>query len=110
MDSSLGNGDSLLLHDLMDCHSINVVHFIELIDADYTPISKNHGTSLKSLLACLSLRDYSRSQTHTTGPAACRAYAQIHSREHPSENLTLGCSGVSYHEDVDISSEMGSIL
>lgn len=33
MHSSLSNCDGLLLHDLMDCHSVYFIHFVKLIDA-----------------------------------------------------------------------------
>lgn len=48
--ASLGNCDSLLLHDLMDCHTIILIHLVKLIDADYSAISQHHRTCLKALV------------------------------------------------------------
>lgn len=37
-DTSLGNTDSLLLHGLVDGHSVGCFHLVELVDADYAAI------------------------------------------------------------------------
>jgi hypothetical protein len=50
MDSGLGDRHTTLLHHLVDGCTINVRHLVEFIDADYTAISKHHGTSFKPSL------------------------------------------------------------
>ena len=51
METRLSNSDSLLLHDLMDSYSVNIVHLIKLIDAYNSLISKYHGTCFKMLFS-----------------------------------------------------------
>lgn len=46
MDTGFGNRDSLLLHDFVDGYTIDVVHFVKLIDADDTSVGEDHGASL----------------------------------------------------------------
>ncbi len=47
----LGDGDSLLLHNLVQGDTIKVAHFIKLINADNAAISKHHGSGLQTALA-----------------------------------------------------------
>uniref|UniRef100_A0A0A9CR90 Uncharacterized protein n=1 Tax=Arundo donax TaxID=35708 RepID=A0A0A9CR90_ARUDO len=65
MYSCLRNGHSLLFHNFMDSNSVLIIHLIKLINADYTTISKNHGTSLKPSFPSLLISRHSGSQTNT---------------------------------------------
>lgn len=62
-NTSLGNGDSLLLHGFVNGNPVLVSHLVELINTDSTAVCKNHGTSFKVELTrgCISL--YGRCQT-----------------------------------------------
>jgi hypothetical protein len=51
MHASLSNGDCLLLHNLMDCDSIDLVHLVELINTDDSPVRQHHCASLQCLLS-----------------------------------------------------------
>lgn len=42
----LGNGDGLLLHDLMDGCAVSFGHFVKLINAAHTLVSQHQGTTL----------------------------------------------------------------
>ena len=53
MDTGFGNGHGLLLHDFVNSYTVNIRHLVKLINTDNTTVSKNHGTSLKTTLACL---------------------------------------------------------
>lgn len=46
-DSCLGNRYSLLLHGLVDGDSVLRSHLIELVDANHTTVSEDHGSSFK---------------------------------------------------------------
>lgn len=45
VNASLGNRHCLLLHDLVNRYSIDIIHFVELINADYASICEDHSTS-----------------------------------------------------------------
>ena len=53
VDASLGNGDSLLLHGLVDSDTVVLAHLVELINADQTTVGQYHGTSLQTTLASI---------------------------------------------------------
>lgn len=48
-DTGLGDGDSLLFHDLVNCCPVRLVHLVELIDTTDTVISQNQSSSLYSV-------------------------------------------------------------
>jgi hypothetical protein len=50
-DSSLCDGDSLLLHSLVDSDSIFITHLVKLINTDNTAVSEYHGNAFKMELA-----------------------------------------------------------
>ena len=45
VDSSFGDGDSLLFHNFVNGDSINLGHFIEFINTDNSSISQDHCSS-----------------------------------------------------------------
>ena len=53
MDTCFGNGDGLLFHDFVNGNAIDIAHFVEFIDADYTTISQDHGAGFEPSLSCL---------------------------------------------------------
>ena len=63
MNTSFGNSDGLLFHNLMDSNSISIVHLIKLIDTDNTSISKDHCTGFKMSLARILVNTNSCSET-----------------------------------------------
>lgn len=52
VDSGLGNGDGLLLHDFVDGDTIDLGHLVKLVDAHDSAISEDHGSSFETTLAC----------------------------------------------------------
>jgi len=48
VDSCLGNGDCLLLHHLVDGRPVCFIHFVKLVNAAHSVVSKNKGTPLYS--------------------------------------------------------------
>lgn len=50
VNTGLGDGDGLLLHDFVDRHAIDVGHLVELVDAHDSSIGEDHGTGFESAL------------------------------------------------------------
>lgn len=48
MNTGFGDCDGLLFHDFMDSDSIDIGHFIEFIDADYSSVGENHRAGFES--------------------------------------------------------------
>lgn len=65
VDSCLRNRDGLLFHNFVNGHSISIVHFIELIDANDAAVSQYHRTSFQVSLTCVFINAYSGCQTYT---------------------------------------------
>mmetsp|Transcript_6 Transcript_6/g.8 ORF Transcript_6/g.8 Transcript_6/m.8 type:complete len:230 (+) Transcript_6:715-1404(+) len=65
MDASLGDGDGLLLHDLMDGHPVDVAHLVELVDAHHPSVRQHHRARLQVLLPSVLVNSHRRSQSHT---------------------------------------------
>ena len=42
----LRNCDSLLFHHLMDCNSVGIIHLVEFINTNHTPVCEHHGSCL----------------------------------------------------------------
>ena len=55
MNSSLGNGNTTLLHNLMYCSSVDIRHLVKLVNTNDTSVSKYHCTSFQSSLTCKKL-------------------------------------------------------
>ena len=53
MDASLGNGDGLLLHGLVDGHLVLHVHLVEFVDAADAVVGQHQGARLDAELASL---------------------------------------------------------
>ena len=51
-NAHLGNSNSLLLHDLVHGHAIEIAHLVKLINAHNTPVRKHHRTGFKTTVAC----------------------------------------------------------
>src|SRR5579859_146489 len=65
VNTGFGDGDSLLFHDLVDCDSIYVAHFVELVDTDNSSVSEDHGASLETTFSGFLVRCNRSRQTDT---------------------------------------------
>ncbi|KAH3703434.1 hypothetical protein DPMN_078470 [Dreissena polymorpha] len=68
-DPSLGDGDGLLFHGLMDSHLVLGVHLVKLINAADAIVSQHEGASLDHKLMGLLILHNGSSQTCTIRPA-----------------------------------------
>lgn len=50
VDAGLGDGDSALLHHLVDGRAVHVRHLVKLIDANHASVSQDHGPRLQTPL------------------------------------------------------------
>src|SRR2546423_5960429 len=71
VDTSFCDRHCLLFHDFMDSNSINVAHFVKLINTDYSSITENHGACFKSPLARLFISCDSCCQTNPGRATSC---------------------------------------
>lgn len=62
--ASLGNGNAALLHDLMYSSTIDISHFVKLVDADHAPIGQDHGARLQPPFSRLLIGGHSCRQAH----------------------------------------------
>ena len=50
VDAGLGDGDSALLHHLVNGRAVHVRHLVKFIDANHTSVSQDHGSGLQTAL------------------------------------------------------------
>lgn len=110
MDASLGDGDSLLFHGLVDSDTVVLAHLIELIDADQTTIGQHHGTSLQATFASVRVGRDGSSQTDAGRSLTSGRNSEGGNDHGRAEELTLGRRRIADHEDVDITTKMGAVV
>jgi len=109
VDTGLGNGHCLLFHNLMDCGAIVGSHLVELIDADDTAISENHGARLESALFREGIGSHCRGETNTTGTATSSGNGVGRDAHAETEKLGLTTRGITNHENVGITTKAGAV-
>mmetsp|Transcript_25427 Transcript_25427/g.41320 ORF Transcript_25427/g.41320 Transcript_25427/m.41320 type:complete len:276 (+) Transcript_25427:345-1172(+) len=110
MQPSLGNSHSLLLHSLMDSNTIILRHLIKLIHTHQPPIRQHHRPRLKTTLPCIRIRRHCRSQPHTRTSPPSRTNRQRRNPHRTPQQLTLGRTRISNHQNINISPQMCPIL
>lgn len=63
LDSSLGNGDCLLFHSLMDSHLILGVHFVKFVYTTHSIVRQHKGTCFNHKLVRFFILNHSSCQT-----------------------------------------------
>ncbi|KAH3661303.1 hypothetical protein OGAPHI_006710 [Ogataea philodendri] len=109
VDSGLGNGDGLLLHDFVDSNTVDVAHLVELVDTNDTSIRKNHRTGLQPSFSRLLVAGNCGSQTDTRRTTSGGGNSQSSSVQNKPKNLRLGSGRISHHQQVDVSTKMCSV-
>ena len=109
-DTGLSNGNSLLLHDLMDVGSISFVHLVELIDTANTCVGKDQGTTFENNLTSVwVLKDGSgqtdsrRTFTSCVDTSWCKTRNML-------EKLGFGNTWISHEKSVNVASDSHAVL
>jgi len=90
--------------------SIPVVHLIELVDADDSPIGQYHGTGFEVPVARVAVYDDGGGEADRGRAAPGGVDAEGRDVEDVAEELRLGGGGVAYHHDVDVATEVGAVF
>jgi len=106
VDASLRNCDGLLLHYFVDCHSINIVHLVKLVNAHDATVSEHHRAGFEMPVVGVLVDCNSRRQTDTRRATTCRIDCKRSDVHDVAEQLTLGSGRVTDHHDVDVTSQM----
>ena len=110
MDTGLGDGNCLLFHNFVDGHTVDVAHLVEFINADNTTVTKNHCTSLQPTLSRLLVGSNSSSQTDTGRSSTSRSNCERSGIQHESKKLRLGCRWITDHQDVDVTTQVSTVV
>mmetsp|Transcript_3377 Transcript_3377/g.10230 ORF Transcript_3377/g.10230 Transcript_3377/m.10230 type:complete len:373 (-) Transcript_3377:810-1928(-) len=108
-DASLGDGDGLLLHGLVDGNPVLHPHLIELVDADDAAVGEHHGPALQVELPRRGVLDDRRGETGRTGALAGRVHGDGRDLLHKLEELRFGSGGISEHQHVDVTPDAGAV-
>ena len=105
----LGNSDGLLLHDLVNGHSVRLAHLVELINADSAAVSQHHCACLQSSVPCISVRHHSSCETHTRGASPSGTDSKHGRIQNSPQQLGFGRGRVAHHQYVHIPTQMRAI-
>lgn len=74
-NACLGNGDGLLLHDLVDGRAVGLRHLVKLVNAAHSLVGQHQGPALQGQLATHRVSQHSCREAHAGGAAARRVLA-----------------------------------
>ena len=110
MYSSFSNCNSLLFHDLVDCYTISVVHFIEFVDAHDATVRQDHRTSFQAPLASVRIGRYGGRQTDPRRPSARGIDGEGGEAQDETQELRLGGRRVADEAQVDVAAQFDPVL
>ena len=110
VDARFGNGDGLLLHDFVDGNAVDVAHLVEFVDTDDASVGEDHGTGFEAAFAGFFVAGDSCGETDARGASTGSCNGEWSGIEDEAEELGFGCRGITNHEDIDVSSKMGSVV
>lgn len=104
--TNLGDGESLLLHDLVQYGARVVAHLVKLVYAADAIVAEHQRSGLKDQLPGLWVLHHVGSETHGTGAFAGRVLATRYKVVDVLQQLGLTGTGVSTKKDVHLCTEI----
>ncbi len=102
----LGNGEGLLLHDLVQHRARAVTHLVELVDAADAVVAQHQSSGLQDQLPGLRVLHHVGGETHSAGALSRRVLAAGHQVVDVLQQLGLAGAGVSAEQDVHLRAEV----
>lgn len=96
----LGDGEGLLLHDLVQHRAGVVTHLVELVDTADAVVAQHQRSSLQHQLPSLWVLHHVGGETHSAGAFSWRVLAAGHQVVDVLQQLRLTGTGVSAEQDV----------
>lgn len=104
----LGDGERLLLHDLVQHRACAVAHLVELVDAADAVVAEHQSSGLQDELPGLRVLHHVGGETHGARALPRRVLAAGHQVEDVLQQLGLAGAGVSAQQDVDLGAEVAA--
>lgn len=104
----LGDGECLLLHDLVQHRPRALVHLVELVDAADAIVTQDQGPRLQHELPRLGVLGDIGGEADGTGALPGCVLAPRHQVVHVLQQLGLAGPGVPAQQDVDLGPELAS--
>lgn len=109
-DARLGNGDSLLFHDLVNSGPVILTHLVEFINAAHAHIGQHQGSGLQEHLFSDRVDVYSRSETDARAALASRVDAPGCYLGNVFEQLRFSYAGVSNQTNINLAPDSEVVL
>lgn len=112
VDAGLGDGDSALLHHLVNGRAVHVRHLVKLIDADHTSVSQDHGPRLQTALTWEVGREKHTTIQVVGDGGRCQSTSKHPAPSHKWENAVKRCQLLRLGADpgvIYLSSDLDSI-
>lgn len=98
-----------LFHDFVDGCPIDIRHFIKLVNADNSSISKHHGAGFQTPLSRFWIRRDGCCKTDAGRASTGSCYSPRSREEHVTKKLGFGDTGIADQKNVDVTTKAGSI-
>lgn len=108
-NTSLGDGDGLLLHDFVNCRAIVVVHLVEFIDGADAVVSEHKGATLEDHLVGDGITHHGGGKTDSTASTTRGVDTTGSHLGDVLEKLRLGNTRVTHEADVDITTNLHAV-
>jgi hypothetical protein len=109
-DTSLADGDGLLLHDFVNGGSIAVIHLVKLIDTAHAVVGEHKSTTFEDHLVSDRVTHNSGGQTDTTATATGCVDTSGRYLGDVLQELRFGHTRVTHQADVDVTTDPHTVL
>lgn len=106
--TNLGDGEGLLLHDLVQHGARAVTHLVELVDAADAVVAQHQRSGLQDQLPGLRVLHHVGGETHGAGALPRRVLAAGHQVVDVLQQLGLTGAGVAAEQDVHLCAEVAA--
>lgn len=107
-NAHLGDGEGLLLHDLVQHGARAVAHLVELVDAADAVVAQHQRAGLQDQLPGLRVLGHVGGEPHGAGALPRGVLAAGHQVEDVLQQLGLAGAGVPAEQDVHVGAEVAS--
>lgn len=103
------NGYGLLLHNFVNGDPVNIGHFVEFVYTYDTSVREDHGPGFQSPFSRFAVGRHSSGKTDTGTSSTSGRDRKRRNVQHEAKHLRFGGGGISNHEHVDVTTDMGAI-
>ena len=109
MYASFCDGHGLLFHDFVNGDPIDIGHFVEFVYTHDASICEDHGAGFQPPFSRFAVGRHSSGKTDTGTSSTSGRDSKRRDVQHEAKHLGFGRGGISDHEHVDVTTDVGAI-